>query len=317
MNLWALELVDGKVRTADPTDVRLSPPKADFAWLNVEATQNDVLPDEVREIYRLCPVTLHDILYGYVNPGIEQDRGCLAFTLSCPTREHPSRFVPLGIFLSDRRLATISPEPCPVIDEVRKAWMDDPQDVGMDAPSVLWTLLDAIIDDFYPALDDLHDRADELEQNLFQSNKMDPAGPLALKRELLVLRKRVSPVRDNLNSLIRVGAPLIPASMNMKFGDLQGHCLRLIENADLGRDIVAAIMEAQLSIASNRLNEVMRALTVISTLLMVCSLVAGIYGMNFRVMPELQWTYGYPFAMIIMGGLCLLVLWLFKRKGWM
>ncbi len=88
------------------------------------------------------------------------------------------------------------------------------------------------------------------------------------------------------------------------------------EHIDLGRDIVSSIMDAQLGVVSNRLNEVMRTLTVISTLLMVCSLIAGIYGMNFQRMPELAWAYGYPFAIFLMALSCVVVVWLFKRRGW-
>lgn len=313
----ALEFRNGLVIAVDAADLqkRLAA-KEGVIWIHAVAPDPAVLPPAVLEVFNKCPLTFHDFHYGHPHPGIEQHRHALGFSISFPGRGRPTEFSHLGIYIEDKVLATVTKMPSPMIDELRAEWMDDPEDVGTDAPSVLRSLLDGTIDEFYPALDDIHDRAEELEENLYKVQQLDPATPLAIKRELMVVRKKISPLRDNLNSLLRIGAPLIPTSMHSQFSDLLSQCLRVTENTDLGRDIVTSIMDAQLGMVSNRLNEVLRTLTVISTILMVCSLVAGIYGMNFDTMPELRWQHGYPFALGTMAILAISILIVFRRKKW-
>ena len=313
----ALEFKNGMVAevVADDLAKRLAA-KDSVIWIHAVASDPASLPEEVREIFNHCPLTFHDFHYGHPHPGIEQNRHALGFTVSFPGRERPTEYSHLGIYIGEGVLATITRKPSPMIEALRTGWIDDPEDVGIDAPSLLRSLLDAAIDEFYPALDDIHDRAELIEENLYKVKELDPTAPLAIKRELMVVRKKISPLRDNLNSLLRIGAPLIPASMHSQFSDLLSQCLRVTENADLGRDIVTSIMDAQLGMVSNRLNEVLRTLTVISTILMVCSLIAGIYGMNFTTMPELHWNLGYPFALGTMAFFAISIILIFRRKKW-
>jgi magnesium transporter len=317
MKFWALESKGDRVLEvpADELQDRLAH-AAGILWIHVDVERGSDIPPALQEAAAACPLTLHAFHYDHAYPGVEQSRTALGFVISIPGRERPTQFLTLGIVLKDKVLMTFTHEPSALVEELRRAWMDDPEDLGQETPLLLHSLLDAAIDEFYPALDDVHGRAEDLEESLYQVDELDPTAPLSLKRELMALRKRISPLRDNLNSLIRFGAPLIPTTVHSQFNDLLNHCLRVAENADLGRDIVTSIMDAQLGLVSNRLNDVMRTLTVISTLLMVCGLVAGIYGMNFATMPELHWTYGYPFALGTMVVLCLIILWLFRRRRW-
>lgn len=316
--VWAAEVVDGQVLNVPREKLaeRLSQ-REGFMWMHVLSSDPNSLNPAIKKALQTCPLTFHDLTYEHLRSGIEQRGDTIAFLSACPQRGDEVTYTPLGVVVSPTLFITMSPRSCPAVEGLFGAWEDDPDDIGTDAASVLHSLIDAVIDEYFPILDDCHAKAEDLEATVYAAERVDPTGPLTLKRELLVLRKQIGPLRDTLNALMRFGAPLIPPTKLPEFNDLLNHCLRITENVDLGRDIVSSIMDAQLGVVSNRLNEVMRTLTVISTLLMVCSLIAGIYGMNFKRLPELDWTYGYAYSLGLMAVACGVVVWLFKRNRWL
>ncbi len=265
-----------------------------------------------------CPLTLEDVSKGYLRSGIEQRGDTIGFlVVAVQNGDQPDHYLPIGFFIRPNHLITYAPEGAPALEIVFKEWVRDPPDIGPDAATLLHSILDAILDDYFPALDRVHDKIEELEDQIYLASRVNAEAFITLKRELLQMRKQLSPIRDNINSLVRYGAPLIPQNKILDFTDLYNHCLRLAENIDLGRDILSSIMDAQLSIISNRLNEVMRTLTVVSTMLMISSLIAGIYGMNFKHMPELDWKLGYPMAIGLMVVGSVVALAIFRKRRWL
>jgi magnesium transporter len=140
---------------------------------------------------------------------------------------------------------------------------------------------------------------------------------LQLKRTLLEFRRHVAPTREALNALLRGDLLALDSATIMQMQDVYDHVLRIIDGIDLHRDLLAAVLDVHLSVQSNRLNQVMKVLTIASIILMVNSLIAGIYGMNFEGMPELHWRWGYPVAMGGMIALSGLLFWFFRRRGWL
>ncbi|MDW8364157.1 MAG: magnesium/cobalt transporter CorA, partial [Myxococcales bacterium] len=192
-----------------------------------------------------------------------------------------------------------------------------PERVGRTPAHLLHLLLDAIVDEYFPIADTLEEKADDLEEAIFAGDgSVQVADILRVKRRLLELRQHITPLRDILNALLRRDVELIPDEVVPYLQDVYDHTLRVAELADINRDILAGVLDAHLSVTSHRLNEVMRILTVISTLLMSAALIAGIYGMNFEFMPELRWKAGYPFAGAMMVLVALIELYIFRRKGW-
>ncbi|MCW5936305.1 MAG: magnesium/cobalt transporter CorA [Fimbriimonadaceae bacterium] len=287
-------------------------------WVNAVASDLDHLPEVARTLVDLCPLTIEDALSGHMRAGIERRNGVFGFMLTA-THFYASEpvYQPVAVFASARRIVTLTREPVPVVDEVFQDWIEDTDDVGPDQGTLLHSLLDALVDGYFPVLDTFHEKIEDLEDTVFEQARVQPGPALALKRDLLVMRKQIAPVRDNINALVRYGEPLVPKDQILAFNDVYNHCMRLSENIDLGRDILTSIMDAQIGLVSNRLNEVMRTLTVVSTLLMVSSLIAGIYGMNFQYMPELQLRYGYPLALVSMVVASLVVIAVFKRRGYL
>ena len=140
---------------------------------------------------------------------------------------------------------------------------------------------------------------------------------LQLKRTLLEFLRHVAPTREALNALLRGDLLALDIATTMQIQDVYDHVLRIIDGIDLHRDLLAAVLDVHLSVQSNRLNQVMKVLTIASIILMANSLIAGIYGMNFDVMPELRWRWGYPAVLGTMLLLSSLLFWFFRRRGWL
>lgn len=171
----------------------------------------------------------------------------------------------------------------------------NPEYLRSEPSFLLYLLLDALVDDYFPAMDALDVAIDEVEMAIYESEDAPDFKPaVAIKKRLLLLRQAVSPLRDILNELLRIDNPnLISPETRIFYQDVYDHTLRLVEQVDLHRDIMGGVMDILMSQTSNRLNQVMKTLTGISTILMSAALISGIYGMNFKNMPELNWRNGY------------------------
>jgi magnesium transporter len=162
------------------------------------------------------------------------------------------------------------------------------------------------------------ERIDDLEDRVIEGKGGGEAlrEVLSLKRELLDLRRVLGPMRDSANALLRRDNDLIEEAALPYFQDLFDHLIRILDQVDLYRDLVASTLEANLAVTSNSLNAIMKRLTAFTVLLMVPTLIAGIYGMNFRYMPELGQQYGYPAVLLIMAVSIVVVGLFFRAKDW-
>jgi magnesium transporter len=242
----------------------------------------------------------------------------------------------IDVFFAPQYLITIHEGACDPLRELRRRWKILKASEGRDGsvlthklprtPALLLhTLLDTIVDAIFPIMDQIDEQIDDIETQVYSAatgnatkdqKPIDLVPALRFKKQLLLLRQTVAPLRDILNELLRTGEPLIQSEMGAYYQDVYDHTLRLLEQIDLHRDIVSGVMDAIMAQTNNRLNQVMKTLTVLSTMLMSASLIAGIYGMNFRYMPELQWRYGYFGALSIMAGVVVGLGVYFKRIGW-
>lgn len=222
------------------------------------------------------------------------------------------------IYIGRNYLITAHEEPFPEIDECVRRWRSQTglKEEGVAAP--LYSLLDTLVDGYFPIMDTLVERIEELEERIYEGSDEEARGPeiFRLKKVLLSLRRVLAGQRDALNLMLRQDVPVLPPSSLLFFQSVYDHLVRLVESIDTYRDLLSSAMDMHLSILSNRMNQVMKTLTAISTCLMSAALISGIYGMNFKQMPELRWQYGYPMAIGIMvvvaGGL----LWYFRRIKW-
>jgi len=202
-----------------------------------------------------------------------------------------------------------------------KQRLEDRRDLAPSPGAILYALLDAIVDGYFVAIEAAEDMLEAAEERLFS-----PSPPpdselqqdlLQIRRRLIMFRRRVVPLRDVVMAILRDEIQQVESESLVYFEDVLDHLLRLIDQIDLQRELVGNVVDASLALSSNRMNQVMKKMTSWGAILIVATLIAGIYGMNFKNIPELQWHYGYFGALATMaavtGGLYLY----FKRKGWL
>ena len=223
----------------------------------------------------------------------------------------------LSMFIGTHYLVTVHSRP---ISEITETWtrFQAPNSPMEHRSAVLvYTLLDTIVDNYFPLIDRVSEEAEELEDAIFAEPDEGTIQEIfVLKKQLLRLRQVFAPERDVVNVLLRRELPVFKSRDVAYLQDIYDHLVRLTDGLDTYRDLVSTALDSYLSIQSNNLNQIMKTLTIGSILLMASALIAGIYGMNFNYMPELGQKWGYPFALLLMvvvsGGLALY----FKRKDW-
>jgi magnesium transporter len=224
----------------------------------------------------------------------------------------------IHLFAGIGYLVSVRWDASPAITDVDRRFRLRTDAVGTTVGGLLYSVLDAVVDGYFPLLDRLSDQIDELEERIVGGSQGSDTlrSVLGLKRELLELRRVLAPQRDIANALLRRDLPLVDDAAVPYFQDLYDHLVRVLESLDLYRDLVAAALEANLSVTSNNLNTVMKRLTAFTVVLMIPTLIAGIYGMNFHFMPELSWPLGYLFALGVMGIGIVGAAVYFKRNDW-
>ena len=227
----------------------------------------------------------------------------------------------IDLFIGKRFLITVHQEPLPYLEEMLDRWRHNSHAIDEGIGVLLYTLLDGIVDGYFPVLDEIIERVEELEENLFtnvvhQGKRYDMRSLFQVKRDLLQLRRVIAPERDTLLILARQEVPLFDRAVTVYFQDVYDHVMRVTDAIDVYQDLLTNALESYLSLVSNNLNQVMKTLTSFTVILAVPTVIAGIYGMNFDNMPELHWTYGYPFALGLMAVTALLLFVYFRRKGW-
>ncbi len=224
----------------------------------------------------------------------------------------------MSCFLGRNFLVTIHAKALPAIDAI---WTRMPHDVrlmerGVDF--ILYSVLDGLVDQHFPLMEDIEDRMDEIHELIFKvadQSLLDEL--LELKRDLNILRRQLLPQRELLNQISRGEASFIKEEHLIYFRDLYDHMYRIGESIDVERDLATSTMDAYLSVVANRTNEIMKVLTIFSSMMLPINFIAGVYGMNFKYMPELDWKYGYVWAISLMVSVALLMLVWFGRRGWL
>lgn len=208
--------------------------------------------------------------------------------------------------------------PSPSIADIHQRVQQRVSGVGHSVGGVLYAILDAVVDGYFPLLDQLSDRIDRLENRIIagQQTQTTLREVLTIKRELLDLRRVLAPQRDVANKLLRRDVELIEDAVAPYFQDLYDHLVRVLDQLDLYRDLINSTLDANLSVTSNNLNAVMKRLTAFTVVIMLPTLVASIYGMNFRGMPGLESPIGFWISVVVMVLLVALSAAYFRAKDW-
>ncbi len=224
----------------------------------------------------------------------------------------------VNIFLGKSYLVTVHSQPISAIPTAERLWREWTDLAERGTGLVAYLLIDSIVDDYMPLLDTLSERMDDLGDRIFGDFQTESIEEIfRLKKELLFLRRAITPLRDVFNTLLRREQPIFSRETHVYFQDVFDHLIRVAESIDTIRDMLSSTMDAYLSVSGNRMNVIMKRLTSISTILMSVTLIAGIYGMNFEHMPELKWKYGYVGALMAMLLIGLAIYLFFRRIKWL
>ncbi|HEY0019596.1 MAG TPA: magnesium/cobalt transporter CorA [Longimicrobium sp.] len=274
----------------------------------------------LRTQLKFHPLAVEDTVRGRQRPKIDRYPGYF-FLVMYAARINPDRermaLNELHAFIGDNFVVTVHDHRIEVITEVLARWRGVPE--RFRAPGVLaHALLDLVVDGYFPVLDHFSERVAELETGVLEGGRPGEGMHtiLTMRRELALFRRMVGPERELVGSLLRRDIPFLQPDMLPYFQDVHDHAIRVAEEIDTLRDLLNGAMEGQLSMASHTLNETMRLMAAWSIILMAMAWIAGIYGMNFRIMPETQWRYGYAWALGLMLVVGTILIVYFKRKHW-
>lgn len=225
--------------------------------------------------------------------------------------------VELDIFVSANYLVTLHSKGIPYIKEVQDRCMKKPEIMTQGLDRLLHDILDHLVDDYFLTVDRISNQIDALEDLIFKKAAENQIKELfALKHQMLFIRKLVAPERDIVNTLSRFDSEIVKGQLHIYFQDIYDHLIRILDLIDTSRDVIGGAMDIYLSTVSNRLNEVMKKLTIVATIFMPLTLITGIYGMNFRHMPELELPYFYFAVLIFMLVFAVGMFGYFKWKKW-
>ncbi|HVF88629.1 MAG TPA: magnesium/cobalt transporter CorA [Blastocatellia bacterium] len=297
----------------------LSENSNNIIWVDVsDPTSEDF--DELAKEFGFHHLSIEDCRKEHQRPKIEEYQGYYFVVLYETEQKEGERLElrELNIFLGKNYLVTVHSQTIKAITHADRLWREWTDLAERGTGLLAYLLIDAIVDDYFPMLDYLSDRMDTLEDQIFEDFQPDAIQEIfRIKKELLFLRRAITPLRDVFNTLLRREQPIFSRDTLVYFQDVYDHLIRVADSIDTLRDMLSSTMDAYLSVTGNRMNMVMKTLTSISTILMSVTLIAGIYGMNFEHMPELKWKYGYVGALAAMLAIGLGVYFYFRKIRWL
>ena len=288
-------------------------------WLDVDEPTEESMALLGRE-FGFHELALEDCLHPHQRPKIEQ-YGHYFFLIAYGASIGDGELVghEMGVFVGHNYLVTVRKPPAFDVTEVLKRWDANVELVAEGGGYLLYILLDEIVDGYFDVLDVFQERTEEIEDRVFgeRADTQTQSRIFEQKKGLSKFRRAVAPLRDVLDVLQRRTVEVVTPKLEPYYRDVYDHVLRATDFVDGTRDLLSSALEANLSVISNRLNEVMKQLTAWAAIILVPTLIAGVYGMNFTHMPELRWRFGYPLALGLMVISGVLLYRMFKRRDWL
>ncbi len=289
-------------------------------WIDVQGLGDEVILRELADLFSIHPLALEDVVNVPQRPKTEQfEKHTLCITRMALMRGETIECEQVTLFVGPNYVLTIQERSGDVFDPVRNRIRQGGPIFRSSGPSYLaYALLDAVIDGYYPILEVFGEKLEGLEDEIVANPQ--PANLREIyraKRDLLALRRSVWPQREALNALVRDENPLLTDTVRVHLRDCYDHCVQIMDAIETYRELAGGLMDVHLSSVGNRQNEVMKVLTIMASVFIPLTFMAGVYGMNFENMPELRTPWGYPFLLVSMVAVASGMVWYFRRKGWL
>jgi len=313
-----------EVEIRSPDELRSLLERWPVTWVNVDGVAHAPTLEALGQLFGIHRLALEDVINTDQRAKVESFAEHVFLVARAPSATLAQHLEQHSLFVGRNWVLTFQEQEGDNFDLVRQRLRAAGSRIRCSGPGYLaYALLDAIVDSYFPVLDAVGTRLEALEDVVLEGPEREtPHAIQAVKKELAALRRAVWPHRDALAALQRETGRF-DAETLIHLRDCQDHVVRIVELLELYRETCSDLMNVHLSGLSNRMNEVMKVLTIIATIFIPLGFVAGVYGMNFDRsvsawnMPELGWVWGYPFALGLMLAVALGLLWFFRRKGWL
>jgi magnesium transporter len=291
-----------------------------FVWVALHDPTAPELGD-MQRAFGLHPLAVEDAQAGHERPKIEEYGDSLFAVLHLvEAKEAELRVGELAVFAGRNYVLSVRNNAEKGFQDVRARSEKEPDLLRQGPGYILYALMDAVVDRYFPLLELLEDEIDAIERRIF-APKASPRENIealyALKQNLMVMKHAVAPLLEGVSNLSGARVPILCSGITVYFRDVYDHLQRLNQTADSIRDTVATAISVNLSMVTLQENETMKRLAAYAALLAVPTMIAGIYGMNFEHMPELKWRYGYLFSILVMAGIDIYLYFRFKRARWL
>ena len=291
-------------------------------WINIDGVHNVELIEKIGAKYDLHPLILEDILNTEQRPKFEDYEKYLFIVFKMLRYNEYKQKIEseqVSVVLGQNFVISFQARVGDVFEQIRDRIRSAKGRIRKMGPDYLaYSLIDAIVDGYFTILEKLGEKIELLEEQLVAEPTEKTLQQIhRLKREMIVLRKSVWPLREVIGSLQRTESKLISDVTSIYLRDVYDHTIQVIDTIESFRDMVTGMVDIYLSSISNRMNAVMKVLTIIATIFIPLTFIAGVYGMNFKYMPELQWRWGYPVILLVMVLVAAVMLLYFRRKKWL
>ncbi|MCE5311674.1 MAG: magnesium/cobalt transporter CorA [Nitrospiraceae bacterium] len=306
----------------DVHDLNEAFPHADrqgVTWINIHGVHDTNIIEAIGRQFNLHPLTLEDILNPNQRPKVEDFSGYLFVVLKMlyfVDKEIASEQV--GLIIGRNYVISFQEDGADVFNPIREQIRTNKGRLRrMGADYLAYALIDSVVDNYFVVLENVSETVDLLEDAVTDNPAPRTLQTIHfLRRQLIMLRKSVWPLREVINHLQHEESEFIKENTRIYLRDVYDHTIQVIDSVETLRDTLSGMLDVYLSSVSNRLNQIMKVLTIIATIFMPLTFLAGVYGMNFKNMPELSKTWGYPAVLALMAGVAGCMVYYFKRKKW-
>lgn len=302
------------------SDAHLEKGIQNVSWINVDGIHNIDIVETIGKDFKLHSLLLEDILNIEQRPKVEiYGENMVVFFKMMYINDGVLDIEPISLILGPNYLISFQEKKGDIFDNVRgRIQLENGRIRKRGADYLLFALMDAVVDNYFVVMEDIAEKLELLEDELFEDTDNRLLYELQQRRKQIVnMRRSVYPLREVVNKLNRSEFGIISEDTERFFRDLYDHTIQIIETIETFKETVSSLKDVYMTGVSNKMNEIMKVLTLIATIFIPITFIAGVYGMNFEYMPELTWEYGYIIAwglMILMGGAMLVY---FKKKKWL
>ena len=289
-------------------------------WVDVQGLGDLEVIEALGSVFHLHPLVLEDLVHVPQRPKVDDYADhVLLVTRMIRIVDESLDVEQVAIVLGEDFVLSVQERPGDVLDPVRHRLRTPGSKMRHSGPDYLaYAILDTIVDAYFPVMEDVGEALESLEDQVLSGSSIDVVSELAQARRVLTqLRRAMWPQRDALAKLLREPHPLLTADLRVYLRDTQDHTVQLVDLLESQRELVNGLMNTHLTVVSNRMNEVMKVLTIMASIFIPVTFLAGLYGMNFDYMPELHYRFAYPVLLLVMAVVTAIMLVYFRWRGWL